>query len=88
MVEALRMLIAARFSRSGSGKDLLSRAISLIAFGLLPFSSFPSPVALDAAAAAIEVLILRHDRPPPSKGTNQASLPGDPQPMRGLGGRG
>jgi hypothetical protein len=27
------MLIAARFSGSGSGKDLLSRAISLIAFG-------------------------------------------------------
>jgi hypothetical protein len=38
------MLIAARFSGSGSGKDLLSRAISLIAFGLLPFSSFPIPV--------------------------------------------
>ena len=34
------MLIAARFSGSGSGKDLLSRAISLIASGLLPFSSF------------------------------------------------
>ena len=40
------MLIAARFSGSGSGKDLLSRAISLIASGLLPFSSFPIPVAL------------------------------------------
>ena len=38
------MLIAARFSGSGSGKDLLSRATSLIAFGLLPFSSFPIPV--------------------------------------------
>jgi hypothetical protein len=38
---ALLMLIAARFSGSGSGKDLLSRAISLIACGLLPFSSFP-----------------------------------------------
>ena len=35
------MLIAARFSGPGSGKDLLSRAISLIASGLLPFSSFP-----------------------------------------------
>ena len=34
------MLVAARFSGSGSGKDLLSRAISLIASGLLPFSSF------------------------------------------------
>jgi hypothetical protein len=42
---ALLMLIAARFSGSGSGKDLLSRAISLIASGLLPFSSFPIPVA-------------------------------------------
>jgi hypothetical protein len=42
------MLIAARFSGSGSGKDLLSRATSLIAFGLLPFSSFPIPVAPDA----------------------------------------
>jgi hypothetical protein len=82
------MLIAARFSGSGSGKDPLSRATSLIAFGLLPFSSFPSPVARDAAAAAIEALILRHDRPPPSKGINQAPLPGDPQPMRGLGGKG
>jgi hypothetical protein len=38
---ALLMLIAARFSGSGSGKDLLSRATSLIAFGLPPFSSFP-----------------------------------------------
>jgi len=38
------MLIAARFSGPGSGKDLLSRAISLIASGLLPsFSSFPIP---------------------------------------------
>src|ERR1700722_15911257 len=37
------MLIAARFSGSGSGKDLLSRAISLIASDLLPFSSFPTP---------------------------------------------
>ena len=37
---ALLMLIAAPFSGSGSGKDLLSRATSLIAFGL-PFSSFP-----------------------------------------------
>jgi hypothetical protein len=45
---ALLMLIAARFSGSGSGKDLLSRATSLIAFGLLPFSSFPIPVAPDA----------------------------------------
>jgi hypothetical protein len=35
------MLIAARFSGSGSGKDLLSRAISLIAFGLLPFPQLP-----------------------------------------------
>jgi hypothetical protein len=43
--QALLMLIAARFSGSGSGKDLLSRAISLIASGLLPFSSFPIPVA-------------------------------------------
>ena len=42
---ALLMLIAARFSGPGSGKDLLSRAISLIACGLLPFSSFPIPVA-------------------------------------------
>ena len=42
---ALLMLIAARFSGPGSGKDLLSRAISLIAAGLLPFSSFPIPVA-------------------------------------------
>src|SRR6266404_2177655 len=42
------MLIAARFSGSGSGKDLLSRAISLIASGLLPFSSFPIPVAPDS----------------------------------------
>jgi hypothetical protein len=42
---ALLMLIAARFSGSGSGKDLLSRATSLIAFGLLPFCSFPIPVA-------------------------------------------
>ena len=42
------MLIAARFSGSGSGKDLLSRATSLIAFGLLPFSSFPIPVAPDS----------------------------------------
>jgi hypothetical protein len=39
------MLIAARFSGSGSGKDLLSCAISLIASGLLPFSSFAIPVA-------------------------------------------
>ena len=39
---ALLMLIAARFSGSGSGKDLLSRATSLIAFGL-PFSSFRYP---------------------------------------------
>ena len=39
------MLTAARFSGSGSGKDDLSRATSLIAFGLLPFSSFPIPVA-------------------------------------------
>src|SRR6202035_4703353 len=45
---ALLMLIAARFSGSGSGKDLLSRATSLIPFGLLPFSSFPIPVAPDA----------------------------------------
>ena len=44
---ALLKLIAARFSGSGSGKDLLSRAISLIASGLLPFSSFPIPVAPD-----------------------------------------
>ena len=44
---ALLMLIAARFSGSGSGKDLLSRAISLIASGLLPFSSFPRPIAPD-----------------------------------------
>ena len=42
------MLIAARFSGPGSGKDLLSRAISLIASGLLPFSSFPIPVAPEA----------------------------------------
>src|SRR5580704_7317872 len=42
------MLIAARFSGSGSGKDLCSRAISLIAFGLLPFSSFPILVAPDS----------------------------------------
>jgi hypothetical protein len=41
---ALLMLIAARFSGSGSGKDLLSRAISLVAFGLLPFSNFPIPI--------------------------------------------
>ena len=45
---ALLMLIAARFSGSDSGKDLLSRAISLIASGLLPFSSFPIPVAPDS----------------------------------------
>jgi hypothetical protein len=46
---ALLMLIAARFSGPGSGKDLLSRAISLIASGLLPsFSSFPIPVAPEA----------------------------------------
>ena len=45
---ALLMLIAARFSGPGSGKDLLSRAISLIASGLLPFSSFPIPVAPDS----------------------------------------
>ena len=45
---ALLMLIAARFSGSGSGKDLLSRTISLIASGLLPFSSFPIPVAPDS----------------------------------------
>jgi hypothetical protein len=45
------MLIAARFSGPGSGKDLLSRAISLIASGLLPFSSFPIPVAPDSSAA-------------------------------------
>ena len=45
---ALLMLIAARFSGSGSGKDLLSRAISLIASDLLPFSSFPTPVAPDS----------------------------------------
>ena len=45
---ALLMLIAARFSGSGSGKDLLRRAISLIASGLLPFSSFPIPVAPDS----------------------------------------
>ena len=45
---ALLMLIAARFSGSGSGKDLLSRAISLIAFGLRPFSSFPILVAPDS----------------------------------------
>jgi hypothetical protein len=45
---ALLMLIAARFSGSGSGKDLLSRAISLIASGLLPFSRFPIPVAPEA----------------------------------------
>src|ERR1700739_3163961 len=44
---ALLMLTAARFSGSGSGKDVLSRATSLIAFGLLPFSSFPIPVAPD-----------------------------------------
>src|ERR1700730_7561268 len=42
------MLIAARFSGSGSGKDLLSLSISLIASGLLPFSSFPIPVAPDS----------------------------------------
>ena len=42
------MLIAARFSGPGSGKDLLSRATSLIASGLLPFFSFPIPVAPDA----------------------------------------
>jgi hypothetical protein len=40
---ALLTLIAARFSGSGSGKDLLGRAISLIASDLLPFSSFPTP---------------------------------------------
>jgi hypothetical protein len=45
---ALLMLIAARFSGPGSGKDLLSRAISLIASDLLPFSSFPIPVAPDS----------------------------------------
>jgi hypothetical protein len=45
------MLIAARFPGSGSGKDLLSRAISLIASGLLPFSSFPIPVAPDSFQA-------------------------------------
>ena len=45
---ALLMLIATRFSGSGSGKELLSRAISLIASGLLPFSSFPIPVAPDS----------------------------------------
>jgi hypothetical protein len=45
---ALLMLIAARFSGSGSGKDLLSRAISLIASGLLPFPSFPISVAPNA----------------------------------------
>ena len=45
---ALLMLIAARFSGSGSGKGLLSRAISLIASGLLPFSSFPIPAAPDS----------------------------------------
>ena len=33
---ALLMLIAARFSGSGSGKDLLSRAISLIVAGQEP----------------------------------------------------
>jgi hypothetical protein len=44
------MLIAARFSGSGSGKDLLSRAISLIASGLLPFCSFPG------AGARVETL--------------------------------
>jgi len=44
---ALLMLIAARFSGPGSGKDLLSCAIWLIASGLLPFSSFPIPVAPD-----------------------------------------
>ena len=38
---ALLMLIAERFSGSDSGKDLLSRAISLIAFGLLPFPQLP-----------------------------------------------
>jgi hypothetical protein len=45
------MLIAARFSGPGSGKDLLSRAISLIASGLLAFSSFPTPVAPDSYRA-------------------------------------
>jgi len=33
---------------SGSGKDLLSRAISLIDSGLVPFSSFPIPVEPDS----------------------------------------
>ena len=47
---ALLMLIAARFSGSGSGKALLSRAISLVASGLLPFSSFPIPVAPDSVS--------------------------------------
>ena len=47
------MLIAARFSGPGSGKDLLSRAIPLIASGLLPFSSFPIPVAPDSYRAGI-----------------------------------
>jgi len=45
---ALLTLIAARFSGPGSGKDLLSRAISLIASGLLPFSSLPIPVPPDS----------------------------------------
>src|ERR1700730_297287 len=45
---ALLMLIAARFSGPGSGEDLLRRALSLILSGLLPFSSFPTPVAPDS----------------------------------------
>jgi hypothetical protein len=45
------MLIAARFSGPGSGKDLLSSAISLIASGLLPFSSFPIDRASSGAAS-------------------------------------
>ena len=64
---ALLMLIAARFSGSGSGKDLLSRAISLIASGLLPFSSFPIPVALtrieDGTALLAESRVLEEGWP-------------------------
>jgi hypothetical protein len=48
------MLIAARFSGSGSDKDLLSRAISLIAFGLLPFSQLPDDRVAVSVAGVIE----------------------------------
>ena len=61
------MLIAARFSGPGSEKDLLSRAISLIASGLLPFSSSRYPSRLtrieDGTALLAESRVLEEGWP-------------------------